>query len=561
MADGPLLIVISAADKTNSVRYDSITIRDAISQPSTCTFSMDGTAPANGSLMAILRGSFVLFAGTITSVTTATDGDVLTNVRYDVSAIDLTYLLRRRRPFKSYIAQPANLIAADLITNFAPAFTATNVQAALASVSIRFDGSLDLPGCLSALANLIGGFWYVDSGADLHFFLTESSSAPDTIDNANVSAFNDGSLRSTSDISQSVTRVYVKGAGSTTSAAVANGATSIPVNDASQFDPAGGTVLAGVNVVTYTGTSGGGSLAGGIAGKNGYSTLTAQANVGAITMSVTDSSQFVNANAHLADPSGNVITYTGAAANTLTGIPPSGAGSILTVIPNGSTIKQAYPSPTGSLTVIRLKAASASAAGFSSGTAKSGTQVFAYTGTSGNALTGVSGMTALIVAGDPVVPGSGGPGTLTGVPSSSTGSIGVALLQGDPVNLWAQRDNASAQAALAAIEGGDGIHEGFLSRPSLINNTECNTAGDAVLTVYQSPIVTVNYATRDLKTKSGKTVSINLTNPPIVASLTIQDVTITECINSRGPLYRATASTVHITLQDLLTRILSTTPS
>jgi len=559
MADGPLLVTIAGVDKTSATRYDSITIRDAISQPKTCTFSMDGTAPTNGSSVVISRGTFTLFTGSITSVATATDGDVLTNVRYDVNAIDKTYLLRRRRPFKSYISQPANLIVVDLITAFSSGFTATNVQAPLSSISIRFDGSQDLAACLTTLANLLGAFWYVDDSADVHFFLTETSSAPDAIDNANTSALNDGSLRAVSDIAQSLTRVYVKGSGSQTSAAVANGATSIAVADASQFDPGGGTVKAGVNVVTYTATSGGGSLAGGIATKNGYSTLTAQANVGATTMAVTDSSQFVNANARLADPSGNVINYTGAAANVITGIPASGAGSILTAIPNGSLIKQAYPPPTGSLTVIRLKASVATTAGFSAGggTAKSGTQVFSYTSASSNVLNGITGMVSLIVAGDPIVPGSGGPGTLTGVPASGAGSVAVALLQGDTVNLWAQRDNTSAQTALAAIEGGDGIHEGLISNPSLISNAECNVAGDAVLGFYASAVVTANYSTRDLKTKSGKTISINRTNPPIVASLTIQDVTVTDCVNVRGPLYKVTASTVRVTLQDVLARILA----
>jgi hypothetical protein len=172
--------------------------------------------------------------------------------------------------------------------------------------------------------------------------------------------------------------------------------------------------------------------------------------------------------------------------------------------------------------------------------------------------------------------------TLSGIPANGPGSIlssivfgtvitpypcleGVAglalpLLQGAPVHLWVQRDDTDAQAAQAAIDAengrvpADGVFEGPPIVDERRGEPSLNALCDAHLALFSRPIQTVTYATRDLKTKSGQTVVVSLTDPPISATLTIQDVTITEIDIADGlaPRFLVGASTVRFSLEDIL---------
>ena len=94
--------------------------------------------------------------------------------------------------------------------------------------------------------------------------------------------------------------------------------------------------------------------------------------------------------------------------------------------------------------------------------------------------------------------------------------------------------------------GGDGVYEHIWSDE---RRTEASLVQvcDAQLELYSRPIVTVTYASRDTKTKSGKTVAIALASPAINESLTIQDVAITDLGDRAGlkPKFTVTASNVH----------------
>ena len=180
-----------------------------------------------------------------------------------------------------------------------------------------------------------------------------------------------------------------------------------------------------------------------------------------------------------------------------------------------------------------------------------------YSGISGNTLTGIpaSGPGAIrttIMYGDPIVPAP----VLTGVSGNTK-----ALTRGAPLYIWVQRDDTAAQAAAAARESTDtytssGIHEHTLvderrGEPSLM------ALCDADLQLFAYPLVTVTYATRDLKTRSGKPIVIDLTSPAIHETLTIQDVTITEIDIAPGlaPRFSVSASSVRWSLEDLLRRL------
>ena len=178
-----------------------------------------------------------------------------------------------------------------------------------------------------------------------------------------------------------------------------------------------------------------------------------------------------------------------------------------------------------------------------------GTQQIRYTGITGNTLTGIPATgTGSIVNTmaygehlDPVP-------ALTGCVS-----IDIAIPKGQPVNIWVQRDDFSAQTAQAVLEGGDGIYE-YLVTDERRGTDSLIALCDAHLHLYSRPMVTVTYATRDVKTKSGKTIVVNLSSPPMSQTLTIQDVVISEIDVAPGtaPKFTVQASSVRDTIESFL---------
>jgi hypothetical protein len=152
-------------------------------------------------------------------------------------------------------------------------------------------------------------------------------------------------------------------------------------------------------------------------------------------------------------------------------------------------------------------------------------------------------------------------------PTKSNGSLLLTSPTTGPIpmnsaiNFWVQRDDVAAQVSAAAREGeGDGIHEGpVISDDNILTIRQAEIRGDGELALFSMPIRTVSYATRDPKTASGKTVSINLTNPPLVGLFKIQTVNIDEIhmdmVESLPPVYAVSASSVRFTLADFLRRL------
>lgn len=190
----------------------------------------------------------------------------------------------------------------------------------------------------------------------------------------------------------------------------------------------------------------------------------------------------------------------------------------------------------------------------------SGGQTVRYTGISGNTLIGIpaSGPGALLTTvlyGSQILPAP----ALTGV----TG-LTLPMLKGAAVHIWVQRDDLVAQATQAALDAAngvtpaDGIYEGPVVSDERRGEASLIALCDAQLQLFSTPIVTFTYATRDLKTRSGKTLHIDLPGYP-VGDYVIQEVTITEIGVSPGtaPKFSVTASTVRFSLDDLLRRLLT----
>ena len=184
-----------------------------------------------------------------------------------------------------------------------------------------------------------------------------------------------------------------------------------------------------------------------------------------------------------------------------------------------------------------------------------GQQVIRYTGISGSTLTGIppSGNGAITAA-------VNFNSSLTGAPMlTGVSGIGTAIRSGAPVNIWVQVDDTAAQAALAARVGGSGVIEHLISderrgEQSLIALCQADLA------LYARPIVTVQYATFDPNTRSGKTVAITLAALGLNTTLMIQDVTIDrfQPKPTKYPRFTVTASSVRSSLEDVLRQLVGT---
>lgn len=185
-----------------------------------------------------------------------------------------------------------------------------------------------------------------------------------------------------------------------------------------------------------------------------------------------------------------------------------------------------------------------------------GQQVIRYTSVSGNVLGGIpaSGAGAILatIAFNSTVTSAP---VLTGIPASGAGRIRYPILKGSDVNIWIQVDDLGAQLARAALLGGDGVQEDYLQDRRLAK-PEATARALTILALKREPVVTVHYTSRDLNTRAGRTVVVNLGAPyaMFAVPLLIQSVTQSFALSRTRilPLYAVEASSVRLTFDELL---------
>jgi hypothetical protein len=132
--------------------------------------------------------------------------------------------------------------------------------------------------------------------------------------------------------------------------------------------------------------------------------------------------------------------------------------------------------------------------------------------------------------------------------------IRFPILDGDAITIWVQVDDVPAQAALAALVGGDGVQEHTIQDRRL-SATEAAARGRAVLDLRHDVAVEIRFRTRDINTRAGAMIDVNLGAPFfLIASFRIQQVAI-DFAPTRPPLFpthSATASSVRYSFEDLL---------
>jgi hypothetical protein len=248
-------------DQPVKVRYKSATIHDVINDtPNTCALTIDAATPPHvGQRLTVRINSNAprtLFAGPLQTVDLTFELQPHQTV-YPCQAIDDTPLANRKLPYGQWVNTPANQIATYLVVTFCPAgFSDAGVQPNLPPVSVNFDSTEGMDGCLRQLAKLIGGYFYWEDRV-LHLFLEEPADAPDPIDDVHPFLL-DPAIGMSVDTSQVRTRTYGKGHGEEVVADVAANDTIIPVSNAVMFNPAGGLAVTETQRLGYTGTAAGG---------------------------------------------------------------------------------------------------------------------------------------------------------------------------------------------------------------------------------------------------------------------------------------------------------------
>lgn len=225
-------------------RLGAITVREVQnSTPNTANVRIRSYTPVEGNEIKIYGGTTapgsLLFAGNIQSFTQVAEGS-RNNVAYDLNCNDYTTLLDRKLVYASFSNVSVSTIIATLISNFTSGFTTVGVEANLPARSFSWSG-VNVSQALTEAAQSVAAKWKMGYNRDLSFGTTARTFPnPDTVTAA--ISFLNGTTASR-DITQIRNRVYVAFKGSTVLVPITGGFTTIPIQDSTTFDSAGGTFL------------------------------------------------------------------------------------------------------------------------------------------------------------------------------------------------------------------------------------------------------------------------------------------------------------------------------
>jgi hypothetical protein len=188
-----------------------------------------------------------------------------------------------------------------------------------------------------------------------------------------------------------------------------------------------------------------------------------------------------------------------------------------------------------------------------------GEQVIRYTGKTAQSLTGIPPIgIGAIVAGIAYNSTITAAPMLTGIPAAGTLAILEDLNAGDEINLVVKREDAARQTTLAAmIKTGPGWREEWVQDRRLAI-PEARARGDATLALRPLEDVTITYTCRDLRTASGKTITVNLPAPTnLSGTYKIQTVTIGKFrpFPTQYPTFSVTASSSRFSFEDWLRQL------
>lgn len=225
-----MVLKINAVDKTSLVSWRDLVVEyNATKEPDICLFSLKQHAgqtykPVVNDTMEITEGVKKIFAGRIIEVKDIVIGGKLERV--EISAKDWTFDLDRKMVVEVYENKTAEFALTDvsvgIIPKYTSGFTSTNVKTGAGTIKkIKFN--YEYPSrAIQKIADLFGWDWYVDFDKDVHFFLSETRSAPFEINETDKDGFIKDSFEMKADLSQVKNSVYVRGGIKTESLSAAN---------------------------------------------------------------------------------------------------------------------------------------------------------------------------------------------------------------------------------------------------------------------------------------------------------------------------------------------------
>jgi hypothetical protein len=207
-----ITLKINGTDRTSKVVWNTLQMTDVLNERvDTLSFAINKHAgstyaPTVGDTVELLDTTTV-YKGLVLSVRKVTDGHAV--VRYEVDCVDNTHYLNRVLVAETYTSTTINDIIDDIVTNYAPTFTTTNVDADVAVETITFN-RISVTEALQKLAKLSNYSWYVDYNKDIHFFEKSTEPAPFNISDTSNNYIYD-SLEIGEDISQLRNKVFIRG--------------------------------------------------------------------------------------------------------------------------------------------------------------------------------------------------------------------------------------------------------------------------------------------------------------------------------------------------------------
>lgn len=207
-----IVIKIDDIDRTRNIDVASIMKTDKIGGNSTFDFRItreggNGFIPETGQEIEVTVDGAKEFGGTILLVKKSLNAGNIANV--EVKCSDYTNILNRHIATKRYEDTTVNDIIDDLISEYIPEITTTNVNCTIAVKTIVFD-KMTISECLAKLASMTNYSWFVDYDKDLNFFSKYDNASPFNLTDTNGNYLQD-SLNIEKDLSQLRNRVIIKG--------------------------------------------------------------------------------------------------------------------------------------------------------------------------------------------------------------------------------------------------------------------------------------------------------------------------------------------------------------
>jgi hypothetical protein len=277
-----IIITIAGVNHTDKLWLGTLEWEEIINEQadlaSMRVFGNFTPAELNEITIALGSASNPIFGGTISKAKRRQNRNTGADYKsFDLSCSDWTYRLSKARVYGKFTGQFAHQVFLELAAAYAPGFTTGGVVGPSPSIAeIEFSGET-LPEAFTRVARRVGWQWYPTPGKDLRFFAEETTQNPQAL---TVTNFNYWDFDFERNVDQLRTVVRVQGGGSETEVAINPASTTIPLPDLSWYSEGGGLVQVG----------------------------------------------------------GQLLTYAGKNATAITGIPPSGPGSITHRIPIGASI-------------------------------------------------------------------------------------------------------------------------------------------------------------------------------------------------------------------------------